>query len=162
MYSPYLLSPKCRISLFFVLTNDGRHKAELWLRKIQESPVTKDLFAGFETKPPPERVRIAVLDTGYDPDAIFFQAADRRRRIRKWKDYAVGGSTLRRDVDGHGTHVLSLVMKVAPTADFYVARVARDTDDLSASVDNVAKVSGKTKNRTPARGFFGWVLDTLC
>ena len=128
-----------------MLTHDGRHKAELWLRKIQESPVTRDIVAGFERRPSLERVRIAVLDTGYDPDAIFFQTPDRRDRIRKWKDFAVSSSTLRRDMDGHGTHVLSLVMKVAPTADFYVARVARDTGDLPASVDNVAKVRGRRR-----------------
>jgi hypothetical protein len=48
----------------------------------------------------------------------------------------------RQDEDGHGTHVLSILMKVAPAANFYVARVARDTEDLVNSTINVAEVNG--------------------
>lgn len=50
------------------------------------------------------------------------------------------GSTSGKDEDGHGTHVLSILMKVTPTADFYVARVARTKNDLANSTWNVAQV----------------------
>ena len=123
-----------------MLTDSDSSKAEQWLRKIQDSEVTKILFSGFAANRSLERIRIAVLDTGYDPATTFFKDPDRRRRIRKWKDYVVEGSTTGQDKNGHGTHVLSLVMKVAPAADIYVARVARDTKDLENSTGNVAKV----------------------
>jgi hypothetical protein len=96
------------------------------------------LFEGFKANRSLERIRIAVLDTGYDPATAFFLA--RKRRIQGWKDMVVDSSTTRRDEDGHGTYVLSLLMKVAPAANFYVARVARNTNDLANSTENVAKV----------------------
>jgi subtilisin family serine protease len=80
------------------------------------------------------------LDTGYDPEAAFFRTPDRKRRIQGWKDMVVDNSTVRRDEDGHGTYVLSLLMKVAPAADFYVVRVARNTNGLANSTENIAKV----------------------
>ncbi|RMJ09255.1 hypothetical protein CDV36_011131 [Fusarium kuroshium] len=113
--------------------------SEQWLRKVQDSPVTRDLILGFTTATAPKRIRIAVLDTGYDPEAIMFKTPKRKRRIQKWKDFVMEGSTARRDEDGHGTHVLSLVMKVAPAADIYVARVARDTEGLAHSTKNISE-----------------------
>ncbi|RSL41864.1 hypothetical protein CEP53_012505 [Fusarium sp. AF-6] len=112
-----------------------------WLRKVQDSPVTRDLIVGFTTAPVPKRIRIAVLDTGYDPEAIIFKTPKRKRRIQKWKDYVMKGSTTRRDEDGNGTHILSLVMKVAPAADIYVARVARDTEGLADSTKNISEAA---------------------
>lgn len=87
-----------------------------------------------------KRIRIAVLDTGYDPDAIFF-SRERKKRLRHWKDYVEKDQLHAKDEDGHGTHVLSVLMKVAPAADVFVARVARDSADLQNATENVAKVS---------------------
>ena len=123
-----------------LLTDSNSFKAQLWLLKIQNSPVTKDLCWGFVKNPSLERIRIAVLDTGFDPAAAFFKDPDRKRRVREWKDYVGDESRTREDEDGHGTHVLSLLMKVAPAANFYVVRVARDTQDLANSTSNIAKV----------------------
>lgn len=86
------------------------------------------------------------MDTGYDRETIFFDNVDRKSRIKGWKDLVDNLSDDTRDQDGHGTHSLSLVMKVAPAADLYVARVARDEKDLKKDLqsasDNVAKVNG--------------------
>ena len=81
-----------------------------------------------------------MLDTGYDNESTFFQSPDRYHRVCGWRDYTERNCAAPEDVDGHGTYVLSLLMKVAPMADFYVARVARDTEDLAGSITNVAKV----------------------
>ncbi|KAF4448159.1 hypothetical protein F53441_8394 [Fusarium austroafricanum] len=113
-------------------------KSEQWLRRIQDSGVTASLVKGFKGKQPPSRVRIAVLDTGYDPDVVMFQNPHHKRRLRDWKDFAAG-SGARQDEDGHGTHVLSLIMKVAPAADIYVARVAKDTTELESSARNISE-----------------------
>ncbi len=87
------------------------------------------------------RIRVAILDTGYDRNSIFFWNSSRKSRVRGWKDW-VGNLPKARaeDLDGHGTHVVSLVMKMAPAADIYVARVAKDTDGLQGASRNVAEV----------------------
>lgn len=80
---------------------------------------------------------MAVLDTGYDEDAAFF-SRPRIDRIRGWKDF-VNSSSTAIDESGHGTHVVSLLMRVAPYADIYVARVARNINSLSNSSTNIAE-----------------------
>lgn len=87
-----------------------------------------------------KRIRIAVLDTGYDPKAEFFVDRDRNERLRGWKDW-VTDSAWPRDDEGHGSRVLSLIMKVAPMADVYVARVAKNSNELERSVKSIAEVS---------------------
>ncbi|KAK3366753.1 peptidase S8/S53, subtilisin/kexin/sedolisin [Lasiosphaeria ovina] len=84
------------------------------------------------------RIRIAVLGTGYDPASAFFTDGARRRRIQKWKDLTTENGQNARDEDGHGTYVLSLLMEVIPTADIYVARVARNASELADSTSNIA------------------------
>lgn len=126
----------------YILTVDHlRSQSEQWLLRVQSSEVSKRLFAGFAENQSLERIRIAVLDTGYDPEATFFKDSKRKRRIREWKDCVISNSMIRQDTDGHGTHVLSLLMKVAPAANFYVVRVAEGTHDLSNSTSNVAEVN---------------------
>lgn len=102
-----------------------------------------DVFSAFQ-KPElaKKRIRIAVLDTGYDPDAVFFNRG-RKRRLQGWQDYVDKGQLHAKDEDGHGTHVLSVLMKVAPAADIFVARVARDTPDLENATGNIAQVSSR-------------------
>jgi subtilisin family serine protease len=115
---------------------------------IKTSPVTTTVVSKYSAQSAlsNSRIRIAVLDTGYDPNAIFFQARDRERRIKGWKDYVEKNNTGKpkyagRDEDGHGTHVLSVLMTVAPAADIYIARVARNTPELENASQNIADVS---------------------
>lgn len=88
-------------------------------------------------------VRIAVLDTGCDPDAPFFFHPDNGPRLRQWKDW-VDGSRQWQDCHGHGTHLASLVMKIAPEAHICVARIAKGAHELLESSENVAEVSRST------------------
>lgn len=90
-------------------------------------------------KDPSRRVRIAVLDTGYDDNAPFFFFPDVQGRLKGWKDW-VDGSDQPKDLHGHGTHLVSLVLKCAPEADIYVARIAESPNQLLDSSENVAKV----------------------
>lgn len=118
-----------------------RADAEAWLDKIKEAAVTEAVLSAFQTKElAKERTRIAVLDTGYDQGAVFFNR-QRNRRLRGWKDYVERDQPRAKDEHGHGTHVLSVLMKVAPGADIFVARVARDTLDLANAAGNIAEVS---------------------
>ena len=102
--------------------------------------MTKILFAGHQANRSARRIRIAVLDTGYDAATIFFSDRSRKRRIQGWKDMAPEPSASGQDEDGHGTHVLSILMKVIPAADFYVARVACRKSGLANSSKNIAEV----------------------
>lgn len=86
-------------------------------------------------------IKIAVLDTGYDNEAIFFQNRSRKHRLKpdNWLDcLAVSKTPV--DTDGHGSYVVSLAMKMAPAAEIYVARVAENTTDLEGASENIAKV----------------------
>ena len=85
------------------------------------------------------RIKVAILDTGYDRNAEFFNNASRKNRMRDWKDW-VNGSSSPEDDDSHGTHVVSLIMKTAPAADIYVARVAKNAADLRNASKNVGEV----------------------
>ncbi|KAH8750662.1 peptidase S8/S53, subtilisin/kexin/sedolisin [Hyaloscypha finlandica] len=116
-------------------------KAKAWLDEIKKSPVTATVLSAFEVNNEPEvnRIRIVVLDTGYDPNAIFFVNKQRTRRLKGWKDYVETDQPDPKDEDGHGTHVVSVLMKVAPAADIYFARVARGSRDLEKAAGNVAE-----------------------
>ncbi|KAJ5208734.1 subtilisin-like protein [Penicillium cf. viridicatum] len=89
-------------------------------------------------KDPSQRVRIAVLDTGYDDNAPFFFLPDVEGQLKGWKDW-VDGCDQPKDLHGHGTHLVSLVLKCAPEADIYVARIAESPNQLLDSSENVAK-----------------------
>ncbi|KAF2222660.1 peptidase S8/S53 domain-containing protein [Elsinoe ampelina] len=86
------------------------------------------------------KVKIAILDTGYDPFSPEFVLRDRRKRFSKnhWKDFA-GDSPTPIDENGHGTRVQWLMMQVAPFVDIYVARIARHCKDLENSHSAIEK-----------------------
>ncbi|KAI9042925.1 S8/S53 family peptidase [Aspergillus affinis] len=86
---------------------------------------------------PERRVRIAILDTGYDEGAPFFFLPGIQSRLKGWKDW-VDRSDTPQDCDGHGTHLVSLIMKCAPEADLYVARIAKDARNFSDSSEHIA------------------------
>lgn len=94
-------------------------------------------FAGNKSLP---RIRIAILDTGCDTESQFFNAPARKNRLEKWMDF-VDNQTQPCDFDGHGTHVLSLLMKIAPAANICVARIAKNSEDLRDRASEVAKVT---------------------
>lgn len=81
-----------------------------------------------------------MLDTGYDKQAAFFDDENRKPRLKDWRDYVEKDNKIPIDHDGHGTHVLSLLMRMAPAADIFVARIAKNTESLGGAVENVAKV----------------------
>jgi len=92
------------------------------------------------------RVRIAILDTGYDDDTPFFFSPSVQERLKGWKDL-VDGSANPQDSHGHGTHLVSLVLKCAPEADIYVARIAAGPDEILKSSNNIAKVRISAKRK---------------
>ncbi|KAF5988819.1 hypothetical protein FBULB1_1277 [Fusarium bulbicola] len=75
-----------------------------------------------------EPVRIAILDSGLDPKNPFLIEDQHlaRPQIKEARSF-VHGTEPHEILDeiGHGTHALGLLLKVAPCAEIYVAKVAR-------------------------------------
>jgi hypothetical protein len=89
-----------------------------------------------------EPVRIAILDSGLDPENPFLiedqQLAN--PRIKEARSFVHGtGPHEIRDEIGHGTHALGLLLKVAPCAEIYVARIARRETLDPSTYDDIAK-----------------------
>lgn len=82
-------------------------------------------------------VRIAVLDTGVDSKHPFIKGA-MKYRIKERRNF-VKGDDSNEDDYGHGTHVAALLLRVAPDAQIFVAKVAKDVNILSDH--NIAEVS---------------------
>jgi len=82
------------------------------------------------------RVKIAVLDTGIDFEDSFIRGAkDRIQGYKNWADDRKDLDDRQQvyDASGHGTHVTALLLKTAPEADVYVARVADQNGCLVAA-----------------------------
>lgn len=84
----------------------------------------------------PEKIRIAVLDTGIDPsDRMIKSAISRIIEKRSW----VGPPGNYIDRYGHGTHVTRLLLQMAPAAEIYVAKITEnknvDPEDMSRIAD---------------------------
>ena len=149
--APHLLSftPRFVASRTFSTTDrtDRRFSdSEDWLNNIAASTLVNDLRRYFSpsasTPKIPKRTKIAIIDTGYDPDSGFFSNQPSRqlgKRIRDFKDWVLDNGKPE-DTHGHGTFVLSLLMRVAPCADIYVARVAENESDLCNAGPNISEV----------------------
>jgi hypothetical protein len=100
---------------------------------------------------PRRAVRIAILDTGLNgSDPVISSHWKQIKRIRCWvgaEPVDVYGpqntsrSVLRgitHDEYGHGTHTAALLVKVAPGAEIFVARISRD--GTAGKAENVALV----------------------
>jgi subtilisin family serine protease len=91
-------------------------------------------------------VRIAILDTGIYLSGYALHAHG--DRVKGFKDWILGEKNGNQwtDSDGHGTHSATLLMKVAPKADIYMARVFEKQGSGRGAVptklieDNIAQV----------------------
>lgn len=115
-----------------------------WMRRVQL--LSRTLKSVGRQAGASERVSVAILDTGYDPDSGsgFFDHGSVNNHLKGWKDF-VGAGDRPQDTDGHGTHTVSLLMQVAPEADIFVARVARNSKELETCSENVAQVRKLTR-----------------
>ncbi|KAJ4152234.1 hypothetical protein NW765_017743 [Fusarium oxysporum] len=84
------------------------------------------------------KVRVAILDTGYDPTAPLLADSARSMRFKGWKDF-VSDSHVPVDTFGHGTFMATLLVESAPVSEVFVARVAENTESLRQSSSCIAK-----------------------
>ena len=141
--------------------------SEKWIEEIQKLSCLMQMGEmfdenGWRKTKQFTRIRIAVLDTGYDPGSKFFDDDAKRARIRGWKDCAGNEEEEEEedalDEDGHGTNVVSLVMKVAPMADIYVARISRGREVESGGVRVITSVASVSNQLFLQRNFLPVVL----
>lgn len=89
-----------------------------------------------------EPVRIAILDSGFDPENPLLMTEDQRPdpRIKAARSF-VHETELHdiRDEIGHGTHALGLLLKVATCAEMYIARIAKRETLNRTTYDDIAK-----------------------
>lgn len=87
-------------------------------------------------------VKIAVLDTGIDITESCIKGALRQQRVKFVKSFVPGDSSASDDF-GHGTHVASLLLKVAPRAKVFVLKIAKTekilcTKSIAEAIDHAA------------------------
>lgn len=118
-------------------TEEGDLSVDRWFAEMHE--INERIFAAFRRQDA-RRVKVSILDTGIDTRNVAFQDHNVRQRIRGWVDFI---DTARSEVDtcGHGTHCAALINRVAPAADLYIARVARNFES-GLDEEVVARVSG--------------------
>jgi subtilisin family serine protease len=81
----------------------------------------------------PQRIKVAVLDTGADANHPDFLG----KPIMEYKSFLNGGNA-RVDPSGHGTHIAGIVLDLASNVELYIAQV---TDSrLSANRDRIVEV----------------------
>lgn len=139
------------------MSRDPNKASEEWIKALNDSDLqwaTTDSFRRAEIeRRPSHRPRIAILDIGYDGNSRFLSNKDKKRLnldkfdenhdLYHWKDFWAD-DIIPIDEDGHGTYMLSIVLKVAPFAEICVARIASSTTNLRADAaktgTNLSKV----------------------
>ncbi|KAF5120826.1 hypothetical protein E5D57_013162 [Metarhizium anisopliae] len=96
-------------------------RAESWFDDYYSVvlPIFRDRPTGYGN-----RIRVAILDTGVDLEVNGIREALKNGQLH-YQNFA-NGHDFAPDTDGHGTAVTSLLLRVAPNADVYVARVTSD------------------------------------
>lgn len=78
-------------------------------------------------------IKIAILDTGIQLPSGAYDSYEGQITFRSWLSYDKRGKKDLdrgdRDLDGHGTHCASLILKVAQNVHLYVARIYQSREE---------------------------------
>lgn len=90
----------------------------------------------------PKRVKVAILDTGFNRQSSLFKEARRRLLPQAEIDFKDYVGTSRRPVDktGHGTRVMSLLMEVIQNVDVWMARVFETNEGTEETESRIVEV----------------------
>ncbi|UKZ68754.1 uncharacterized protein TrAtP1_009775 [Trichoderma atroviride] len=109
---------------------------QMWLRdlkKISELVERKRRDCAVSAE-----IRVAILDTGLDREFPTFRAkSGLMKSIIEEKDFVDPDAQTMTDTFGHGTLMARLLMECAPGAGILVARVAKSTNELESSRENI-------------------------
>lgn len=104
-----------------------------------------DWFEQFEKKTLPllesrrsteSRVKIAILDSGIDArHPLLLEYKDRIRAQKSWTQQSA-----EEDKEGHGTHAAGLILKTAPNAEIYVAKVFNVSKFFTGTAQRISDV----------------------
>lgn len=103
-----------------------------------------------------EPVRIAILDSGFDPENPLLRDDHGRldQRIKAAQSFVHDTEPQDiRDEIGHGTHALGLLLKVATSAEIYIGKVAHRPTLNRDAYNDIAKVR-LTRGATPCPFLF--------
>ena len=117
-----------------------------------------------------EIVKIAILDTGIDlehedlrnPRAKSFQKGQpvaakgetpQIKRIKGWKNFCGDENNVDennvQDLDGHGTQVAGIILRLAPRADLYIARICEGDVNFGLAEENKEVLDKKSRIVNP-------------
>lgn len=109
--------------------------ADAWFTRLSEVHKAIDKERKDDSRP----IRVALLDTGVDASHEQFENLDSHKSIKKLQGFPQSldpkGDTL-----GHGTHAASVLIKTAPHAKVYIARVVDDQGKIPLENDYKAVV----------------------
>jgi hypothetical protein len=97
-----------------------------------------------------KKIRIAILDTGIDAveDTLIQGAEDRiKEHCSFMKDLNPSANPLDcQDVHGHGTHVTRLILRAAPSAEIFIAKISDGVIIDPQYLHRIARVSNNLGN----------------
>ncbi|CZR67281.1 uncharacterized protein PAC_17180 [Phialocephala subalpina] len=116
----------------------GRWTPEYWLKKIDG--INEGLMTLSGLHHDTARIKIAILDTGCNMHAEFFSFCtdDEDRLEGHWYDW-VSNEPQPIDEHGHGTALVTLMLRMVRNAEIFVARVAKNAEGLQNAGENIAK-----------------------
>ncbi|XDG04958.1 hypothetical protein ABKA04_004573 [Annulohypoxylon sp. FPYF3050] len=86
-------------------------------------------------------IKVAVFDTGYDSSYEFLNEEAQIKRIIASRNFVPGQSHDNvTDIHGHGTHVASIILHLAPHAEVYIGRVCDGVENRGPGVHAVTQV----------------------
>ena len=109
--------------IYMLIDNFSAIAADDWIKRLKKSVHTR--IAKIDTFKRRKPVQIAVLDTGVDTKHHFVKGAIRGARILNRRSFVKNDTSIE-DTSGHGTHIATLLLEVAPDAKIHIARVAQD------------------------------------
>lgn len=128
--------PSAQVTISEIITPTVLEK-DPWLEEIAVlNTMLKRESKKNSTKSAP--FKIAILDTGYDESSPTFDIPGRSRKIKEWRDF-VSCSLHPVDTDGHGTHLVTLLLQLECPAHIYVARVTENSKTLNSAEGNIAE-----------------------
>lgn len=114
---------------------------DTWFKELRKAQSLVDSYwiKPLSIKDKEKRIKIAILDTGIDLTHPLFQKHLSDGQFPDSRDFVENRQNII-DTCGHGTHTAHLLLKTAPNASIYVARVFRTTKAEKNTASLVANV----------------------